>query len=402
MSFKAPPEGDFEAYAKLVDAQRSHYTKLADYGATQCSNGSGLDGLLYPLRGPITTVSTYFHNKFELCANGMTTVSDRMIETGQDYHRSDRTAADRLAKAYPAAPTGFHEISGGALIGSFDDHDVTLTEPASAETDTQKNISLELKLASGKLIGGELKGAEKVFKFLTGQSLVELLLTPLVGTYGRLKYLAEAYEQLGTAAYGVAANLRRGTWRMGGEWDGEAATAFEAYLFRWHMGTGGLGDAAKVASKAFHDGYIVVCGLVLAVLKEINTLLEDGVKKLAEEAAEMAAGDVAIEAVGLGPEDPLADIGAGIFTAYKMYKIYKTVRTIISVISAIESTFEAISKAVDGIGEAVTAIETFMNTPTPSLDDIKSDVVQRGATFEQDGFWNAEAGSTRIGLLPSA
>lgn len=111
MSFKAPPEADFQAYAKLVDAQRSHYPKLAGYGATQCSNGAGLDGLPYPLRGPIATVGTYFHNKFELCASG---------------------------------------------VAVIDDHETTLTEPASAETDTPKNISLELKLDAQREIAGEI------------------------------------------------------------------------------------------------------------------------------------------------------------------------------------------------------------------------------------------------------
>jgi uncharacterized protein YukE len=315
MAFKVPPQQDFDAYSKLVLKQRDHFGTLGNWSGGQCSNGDGLDGLLYPLRGPIAEVGGYFHGKFTLCGTGMTGVSDKVLQARGAYSQADRHSEDSLKAAYPAALSGFHEIDGGPLIGSFDDADVSLKEPTSAEEDTSKNISLQLHLITTRLIGGELSGAEHVFKFLTGQSLVELLLTPLVGKYGRLKYLQEAYEQLSDGTYEVAGNLRRGTWRMAVEWNGDAATAFESYLFRWHMGTGGLGDAAKVVAGLFHDGYLAVTALVWAALKEINTLMDEGVRKLAEEAAQMVAGDVAIEAVGLGPEDPLADIGAGIWSA---------------------------------------------------------------------------------------
>jgi hypothetical protein len=79
----------------------------------------------------------------------------------------------------------------------------------------------------------------------------------------------------------------------------------------FHGQGGGVGDAAKLAAKASMDGYHVVIGLVWAVPSEIGQLMEDGIKKLAEQLAEMIAGDAAIEAVGLGPEDPVAGVVAG-------------------------------------------------------------------------------------------
>lgn len=116
----------------------------------------------------------------------------------------------------------------------------------------------------------------------------------------------------------------------------------------------------------------------------------------------MVAGDAAIEAVGLGPEDPLADIGAGIWSAWKLYKIYKIVRMIISTIMMIEEIFKEISKAVDEIGKGIAAVRELMNSPAPSIDDIMNTVEQRGTKFEEDKFWNPKLGATRIGLLPTA
>jgi uncharacterized protein YukE len=400
--FKVPPQGDFDLYSKLVLKQRDHFGGLGAWAATQCSNVDGLDGLLDPLRGPVAEVGGFFNHKCAQCQTGMTGVSGKVLQARAAYSHSDRAAQDALKKVYPDPLPGFQEVSNLPVIGNFDDIDIKLTEPTSAEQDADKNISLQLHLISTKLIGGELKGAEKVFNYLTGQSLVELLLTPLVGKYGRLKYLEESYAQLSDAAYTVAGNLRKGTWRLGAEWNGDAATAFDSYMFRWHMGAGGLGDVAKVVGQVLHDGYIAVTGLVCVALAAINKLMEDGVKKLAEKAAQMVAGDAAIEAVGLGPEDPLADIGAGIWTAWKLYEIYKIVRVIISTITVIEQTFTKIAEAVHGIVQGIQAVKAFFSSPMPTLDTIKKGIEQRGMEFEKNGSWNPKLGALRVGLLPAS
>ncbi|GDY30071.1 hypothetical protein [Gandjariella thermophila] len=59
----------------------------------------------------------------------------------------------------------------------------------------------------------------------------------------------------------------------------------------------------------------------------------------------------------------MADIGAGVYTAWKMYQIYKIVRRIITVIVAIQKTFEEISKAVKKIGEDVDAVKKLLHDP---------------------------------------
>ena len=99
-------------------------------------------------------------------------------------------------------------------------------------------------------------------------------------------------------------------------------------MFRWTMGTGGIGDAAKEVSDAYKTGYDTIVALVYLVLRDINTLINDEIKAMIEQGEKALGGDAAIEAAGGGPEDPLADIGAGIYTAYRLYKLYKIVRTI--------------------------------------------------------------------------
>ncbi len=400
--FNAPPSADFTSYSGLVLKQGGDLGQLATWAGKECATTDGLDGLLEPLRGLVTEAAGFFHGKYALSQSGMTGVSNKIVQTRDTYARGDAQAEQNLKNAYPAAIPGFSVLPNLPKLGTFDDTPITLKEPDSAGDDTAKNIQLQLRLASGKLIGGELKGAEILFKFVTGQSLVELILKPIVGEYGRLKYLEESYQQLSDASYVVAGTLRKGTWRLASEWTGDAGAAFDSYLFRWHMGIGGLGDAAKVAAKLYKDGYDAVCVLVFAVLKAINDLLEQGVKQLAEEAATILGGDAAIEAAGGGPEDPVADIGAIVLDIWELYKIYKTVRTIISVISTIISIFNKISAAISKISSDIKAVEKFFSSPIPSIDDIKNDVQQRAAEFETNSGWNPELGALRVGLLPSS
>lgn len=403
--FTAPPQQDFHSYANLTTKQGGHLDTLVQWSGSQCADTGGLDGLLLlPLLEIVPSVSHFFSGKLSQCRRGMDVIADKVRRTSDAYTSTDRATAADLRGIYPHSYANFPavaEIPGASHLGDFTDEDVTLKEPTSAEDDTAKNIHHQL-LALGR--NSELKGADKLFQFCTGQSLVELLLTPLVGEYGRLRYLHDAYDALGDAAYTVAGTLRKGSWKLGGEWKGDTGTAFDEYLFRWTMGIGGVGDAAKIAAKAYLDGYEAIVGLVYAALREIDELIKNEIKQLAEEAAKMAAGDAAIEAVGLGPEDPLADVGAGIYTAYRMYKIYKIVRTIVSIIMTIEKIFEAISKAVDTIRSDVQKVADFISSPSslPSVGSLVDDVEQRGFEFEKGGGWSPAVGASRIAMLPAA
>ncbi|MFF4953112.1 hypothetical protein [Streptomyces chattanoogensis] len=400
--FQAPPQGDFHSYADLTAKQAGHLDKITQWSEAQCAHTDGLDGLLLLAREIVPDVSHFFSGKLAQCRRGMGVVEDRVHRTSADYAKADDQARSDLRTIYPDALPHFPDIGslpGAHRVGNYTDEDVPLKEPAGAEDDTEKNIHLQL-LALGR--GSELRGADKVFTFCTGQSLVELLLDPLVGKYGRLKYLHDAYDAMGDAVYTVAGTLRKGSWALGSEWQGQAAQGFDSYLFRWTMGMGGIGDAAKEAAKAFKAGYEAIVVLVHAALREIDKLIKNEIRQLAEQAAEMAAGDAAIETVGLGPEDPLADIGAGVYTAYKLYKIYKIVRAVITAITLIEEIFQKISEAVKAIQSDIRKISEALSSPMPSVGSLINDVEQRGFEFEKSGGWSSAAGAARIGLLPAA
>ncbi|OKH99796.1 hypothetical protein A6A06_22245 [Streptomyces sp. CB02923] len=400
--FQAPPQGDFHSYASLTAKQADHLGDIDHYSSTHCADVDGLDGLLLPLRLAVPSAAHFYSGKFAQCHRGMGVIEDKIHRTSADYTKADQQAMSDLHTIYPGAISHFPDIGaipGAARAGNFNDAAVSLKEPASAEEATSKNIHHQL-LALGT--GSELRTADKVFKFFTGQSLVELLIKPLSGDYGRLLYLHSAYDTLADAAYTVAGTLRKGSWALGGEWKGPTATAFDSYLFRWTMGIGGVGDAAKSTATAFKVGYDAVMVLVHQALREINRLVNEEIKQLVEQGAEMAAGDATIEAVGLGPEDPVADVAAGIYSAYKLYKMYKIISRIVTGITIVEGIYKAIRAAVKTIVEGVEKVQEAMDSPMPTVGSLIDDVERRGFEFEKSGGWSATAGAARIGMLPSA
>jgi uncharacterized protein YukE len=407
--FTAPPKKDFYTYAGLMDKQASHFSQLDKWAGNECSNAGDLDGLLvFPISVIAPRVGSFFAEKLGQCQRGMNDVASRARRTGDAYSSTEQAIVNSINKIYPTPIPGFPdlgEIPGLQHLGTFDDTPITLTEPDPAGDITAKNIKLQLDAMGGMgkpgapNIGGLFRYANNIFQFFTGHSLFALLITPLAGNYGRIKYLSESYSQLADATYTVSGTMRKGSVRLAGEWQGDAATAFDSLMFRWSMGSGGIGDAATVAAKAYRDAYYVICGLVQAALQAIRLLINHELKQLVQ----TVGGDAAIETVGGGPEDPVADVVAGIWTLYKVYRI---ISSIITAINAIEAIFREISAAVRKLEGDIHSVIALFNTPFPSVAQLEGDLVnqveQRGFEFETDAGWNPTLGAARIALLPSS
>lgn len=400
--FVAPPKSEFDAYAGLMTSQASHFGELDAWSSKQCSDTNGLDALLVlPIRYLAPEVASFFTSKLGQCEAGMTGVAGKARQTGAAYSSTEAANVAMINKIYGTPLPGFPDlglIPGLQHVGDFNDTPVKLTEPDPAGDTTAKDISHQLQAlrAGGGITGNLLRMGDNIFKFFTGQSLVEILLDPIFGDYGRIKYLSDAYGQLSDGTYTVTGTIRKGSVHLAGEWQGSAATAFDSLMFRWSMGSGGIGDAAEVASHVYHDAYVTIVGLVQAALRAITALVNSEVKQLVE----TALGDAAIEAAGGGPEDPVADIVAGFWTIYKIIRI---ISGIISAIKVIEAIFHEISQAVDKFKQDIQAVEAFLRQPGPLINvgSLISQFEQRGFEFEKDSGWDPKLGAARIALLPS-
>ena len=256
-------------------------------------------------------------------------------------------------------------------------------------------------LKSG-LTGGSLVWvADKAYKLVTGKSFIDQLFKPLVGDWDQMMYLHDAYDTLGDGCYTVAATLRKGSWKIGSEWKGDTAEAFDTYMFRWTMGIGGIGDGAKEIAKLCKHVYDVVTQLVKMIVTKISSAFEGCVKDLGLEAVKTLGGDAAIEAIGLGPEDPLADVAAAAWTAYRMEKMYKKVRVVIAAINEIINIYTEIKKEAAKIPAGIKAVESAISSPIPSIGSLVDDVEQRGFDFEKNKSWDPLVGVARMAMLPS-
>ncbi|MDR1999537.1 MAG: WXG100 family type VII secretion target [Frankiaceae bacterium] len=421
MGFVLPPLQDFDAYARLVDSQAAHFQEMVRWAGQECSDASDLNSaLLWPVAALAPRIAEMFVDKLAQCRDGMSGVAGKSRATGDAYASAESANRANLASLFGAPLPGFPDI--GAIpelehLGNFVDEDVTLKEPDPAGDDTARNIRHQLLIlgfgadsgAAGLKTGLGLSGSignfsgkilsmgDRLFQYFTGQSLVELLFRPIVGDYGRLKFLEESCAQLGDGLYTVAGTLRKGSVRLGGEWQGDAAVAFDSLMFRWSMGVGGLGDAAQVMSRAYRDGYYAVCSLVQAALQAITRLINVELRNLVETAAE----DAAIEAVGGGPEDPVADAVA---VAWTLYKIYRAVKAVITVVQAIIAIYHDIETAAGKIVSDIQAVIQVLSGPIDvqaAIDTLLDDIEQRTFEFERNGGWDPDLGAIRVLMLPS-
>jgi hypothetical protein len=271
---KVPPKGDFDSYAGLMDKQSGHFKELDNWVSAHCHDASDLDGLLVlPIQQLAPKIASAFSGKLQQCATGMTGVAGKARETGTDYTTHEHITAQSFAGIYGTPLPGFPDIGvvpGMQHLGDFTDEDPGLKAGDLDEAGdvTAKNIEQQLKVlgfganpgsksfwndhgmkGAGNFSGKILGMADSLFKHFTGHSLVELIFRPITGNYGRMKYLQEAYDQLGDGIYTVTGTCRKGSVRLGGEWTGDAATAFDSLMFRWTMGQGGIGDAAKIVAE---------------------------------------------------------------------------------------------------------------------------------------------------------
>ncbi|MFQ6326074.1 hypothetical protein ACLMAL_08035 [Nocardia sp. CWNU-33] len=411
-----PPTEDFTAFNTLLAEQAEHFAPMIDWAGKECTESEGLDGLLSLLKPHVHEPADFFAEKLKQCQAGMGTIQGKITIVDDRFGAQDRARAADIAKLFPDDISSFPDISaipGASSLGNFNDESVTLKAPEKPDSINQGMLGhlveyrspLKAKGIGGKwsavMGGNHLWIADKAYKMVTGDSLIDKLFKPLAGDWDRLMYLHDAYDTLGDACYTVAATLRKGSWKLGGEWQGETGKAFDSYMFRWTSGIGGIGDGAKVVANAYKAGYEAIVNLVRVVVSAIDRAISTAIKALAEEALKMIAGDAAIIAVGGGPEDPLADIVAAAWTAWRMVKIYEKVKLVVGIVATIYQTYQLIETEAAKIwDEAKHSIEGL--TTSVSIGSVVQDVEQCGFAFEKNAAWMPLLGVGRMTMLPSA
>ncbi|OKI36895.1 hypothetical protein A6A25_20590 [Saccharothrix sp. CB00851] len=152
--------------------------------------------------------------------------------TRETYLTAERDVAVAMARIEQQLGGVHDSTSPGTMpqpawIGGYEDQvavDGVLIAPRSHDDRMNRQI---------EQIGGTLGTIDDIWRWCFGESLLDQVFTPISGDWGRLRSIADGWDNLGTAAKGVEDNLTAFKVRLGQTWQGPAAARFDSYLNQW-------------------------------------------------------------------------------------------------------------------------------------------------------------------------
>ncbi|RRO13051.1 hypothetical protein EIL87_25725 [Saccharopolyspora rhizosphaerae] len=192
-----------------------------------------------------------------------------------------------------------------------------------------------------------------VYEQVTGENLVEQLITPITGDFSQIEANAEAWNQIGDALRAVRTNLNQGICDLRGSWDGDGAIAFEALLVStWTVALEGDAVLAQLVGKGFTRA--------AEMSRKMTDKALELIKKLVDRLVEAAA-------TGWIP-------GAG------WANVVRNVEKCVEIVMAVLALFEALQALYDSVVQLVDAV-TSAGTNLAQIKDANSlgDVVNIGS-----------------------
>ncbi|GAB2965757.1 hypothetical protein LWP59_22890 [Amycolatopsis acidiphila] len=409
--FKVAPK-DVEGMGGLLDEQADHFTDLATYARTTCGDTNGMTNLMSLLAGKAEELAGWCAWKLRTCQARMEVTVASLQKAGKLYEKNDAQSKEELLYLFgqPLGGVNYPELThnDAAFVRGrsyhADDEWEKPAQPSGADPGLQKLIDDRRY--------GLVSQCEDIWALNhPDQTLVQKLIVPITGDYSRLYWFFEAYRDIGNSTYSVAENLRRGTLRIGSQWDGPAAANFEYHMFEWHQGTGGLADLFEMCSLTFNWIYEQVMKLVNKILDGAQDLIDRYFPRVREildrnpgsydtiNCAPRTSSGVAIV-----PDGVMSDDDMKLF----MKRMHEAAQFVEKVRKGIDEVRSAYEEAVRRIGQIWTALGAASKDPVGYIGDtIYQKGQNRAIGFERAGGkfdpnkWNPAAGVWRATLLPS-
>ncbi|APU12575.1 MULTISPECIES: WXG100 family type VII secretion target [Actinoalloteichus] len=204
---------------------------------------------------------------------------------------------------------------------------IVLAEPSAGDS------AIKDKVEGASL---QVQAVDWIWQQVTGQGLVEMVITPLLGDFGKMKNNGEAWKNAADALQVTRNNLNTGLDTLLQTWKGPAADSFNAKIGQnWTLSIEADAQMANLAGLAFDQ-----CAKTSEKMcDEALKLVEKLVNKL-------------IEAIALAPI-PVVGWAKAVKTVYDAVTIVNSILNIISAItSMVESTITVINGLI-GLGSAV-------------------------------------------------
>ncbi|NGY62028.1 MYG1 family protein [Lentzea sp. NEAU-D13] len=245
---------------------------------------------------------------------------------------------------------------------------------AAAEDRPGRQTTKELIEAAG----WKLQGVNWIYEKVTGENLIESLISPLVGDFEKIDANANAWDQVAKALDSVRHNVGDGVGQLNPHWNGAAAQAFERRMdTMWVVAIEADSQVARIIGNKFQS-MASACRsatkIALFLLDKLCTMLLE------------AAMTAVIPVVGWG---------RAVWMVYDAIQIVDAIRKIIQ---SIMTLIEGVKGMVDGI--------VAMGTALMKLKDVKDvndfldvvDGVQDGKQKYDNGVAAAKSGAIGVGL----
>lgn len=217
---------------------------IAHYCEQYCGDTSGFDGILAVVESSTRATADRHADLLKDVGAKLHSTAGGLQETADRYRAADEGAREKIEQAAQAPPRTPSVVLEDENPGYND-----VAEPRSRLTAPSKPTGgIDAKVEQ---ISGLLGLVDDIYRFITGDSLVEKIVKPVSGDWGRLLAIAESWENVGNAVTDVHDNLQQGAHTIGPYWQGTAAAGFQYYMRdRWLLGLMGEAEAAEEAATA--------------------------------------------------------------------------------------------------------------------------------------------------------
>ncbi|GLY48447.1 hypothetical protein [Lentzea sp. NBRC 102530] len=245
---------------------------------------------------------------------------------------------------------------------------------AAAENRPGRQTTKELIEAAG----WKLQGVNWIYEKVTGENLIESLISPLVGDFEKIDANANAWDQVAKALDSVRHNVGDGVGQLNPHWNGGAAQAFERRMdTMWVIAIEADSQVARIIGNKFQS----MASACRSATKVALFLLDKLCTMLLE-----AAMTAVIPVVGWG---------RAVWMVYDAIQIVDAIRKIIQ---SIMTLIEGVKGMVDGIVAMGTALMKLKDVRdvNDALDVV--DGVQDGKQKFDNGVAAAKSGAIGVGL----
>lgn len=149
---------------------------------------------------------------------------------------------------------------------------------AKLDVETNQDSSEGLKSAI-EGASWQVQGINWIYEQVTGQNLVESLISPITGDFAKIGQNAEAWTAVGESLRAIRENINHGVSDLRESWEGDAAASFETMIVgTWTVALEADAAVADLISQGFTkaaDASEMLCSKVLEMLtKLVNRLIQ--------------------------------------------------------------------------------------------------------------------------------